>query len=532
MQNVTEYTGNAGLGLGGNADIPAIATVDLESLNRTADRLQMQNAAQNQEIFRQKVADRDKLYEALSSGDIKVGAIRDEDRPRMKEALDKLEEAYFKRMKVGVYDPDAHNEYNKRFRDAQDVATQAQLRKVFFDTENLALSKETLPRKQEARKANLDKYFKDDFYKLPTPYQQTLDHDFSKIQKYPQKVTTTKPDPKNRFMNIKETKTDLLSTFLQADKAFKEDREERQDQIGLFESYQQMHPLELKNEIAKFNTRLRPYGKEAEIKFDEETGAINESTPEFAAKWAMAIDPQLSAEESLLDEGKLKVENFKLNQTKEANLNKYRQGQLAIQRDNLSFKKEQARKLNVSEQLGNSAKAYAEGLFEKLTGLADENGNISPEKLKTLTPDELKYLGTGGTTDNKFALTPQSLENVQSARITPEGSLELSRKSERTSLGGTKPTQTKTIDLKQVAGNKLAEEMILTTGKEGVNYNTLIDLYDTKPPKKETTATAPPKGSKKIDLSNYDIPKGAKVVYSKDGATVLGYELNGQKFKF
>jgi len=186
--------------------------------------------------------------------------------------------------------------------------------------------------------------------------------------------------------------------------------------------------------------------------------------PDSETKEALRANPNWLADAKL-----------KLDQQEAANLNKYRMGQLAIDRDRLNFDKTKARSAGASQDMANSAKEYAVQLFGKLSKLTDANGVISAENMKKLTAEEKKYLGTATTVDNKFSISPLGDGyTISSMRITPEGMLEV------TSVEGEGKdavSNTLVIDPKQVAGNKLGDEMTLTTGKEGVNYNSLISLY-------------------------------------------------------
>lgn len=541
--DILSYTGSGGLG--SNADIPAISDKNLDAINQTADRLLLLNAAQNQELFRQKVRDRDKLIEAIDSGSISVGDLLERDMPLVKEGLQRLDEAYFKRIKKGINDLDAASEYKKALREAQDRVTQAQARKVFNDTENIALSKETLPRKQSARKANLDKSL-GSFWSDMTPYQQALDYDFDKIKTYPVATTTELPADKNRpYEKGKRTSYDLGQITREATKDFLEDNVERENQMGLFNSFQSMPAQQAWGEMQPMIKRLEEYNKIRGLKpgdpghaatdiiatdpngqpvvTPQGTLLINKKVPEFAALWSLASVPKFAEDVWEVDKGKIDIGKLKLDQVEAANLNRYRMGQLAIDRDRLNFDKAKAKAAGVPGDVANSAKAYAVGLFTKLTSLADANGVISSENLKKLTADELKYLGAANVEENNFSLTPLGISDDSKVRITPDGTLEIIE------TGGfaNRSVNRTTVDLKQVAGNKLGEEMTLTTGKEGINYNNLVDLYDLKPVSgKEPNAAQPTKKEiKRSDISakaaaaGYS-PKEYEALLKKNGVTI------------
>ena len=188
-----------------------------------------------------------------------------------------------------------------------------------------------------------------------------------------------------------------------------------------------------------------------------------------------------------------------------------------------------AKASGASEDMALSAKKYAEALMDKLNKLKDAGGIITKDKLRLLTADELKYLGAAKTSENQFSLTPLSLQGVGSIVIDSDGTIKTFTGDPSIKGGALGEQKGQSINIATIATNKLGDEMVTTTGKEGYNFNNLIPLYQSSqqptPEPKKTTET------QTADLSQYDIPKGATVVYSKDGK-VLGYELKGKKYKF
>lgn len=308
------YRGDAGLGLGANASIPVTTPKELDVINQTARDIYLTGVQRNQQLFQQKIKDRDELLKAIDSGDIKVGQLLEKDTPIVKEGLDNLDKAWAQRMKRGVNDIDAQLAYNKAKRDAQDRVTQAQARKVFFDQEQGALSKETLGRKQDARKKNLNDVIDGGFWKNLTPYQQTQDFDFDPINAYAKPVTTEFTDPKNPLIKGKKTIYDYNQVQGQAQKDFLENNDRREDQIGLLGSFQQLPPEKLAPAVDAIQKRLQEYNKQrgfiegqpGYVELNVAKGPngevmINENVPDFAAKWALANQPNYVSQTSEFD---------------------------------------------------------------------------------------------------------------------------------------------------------------------------------------------------------------------------------------
>lgn len=505
---VTNYTGNAGLGSGSNPQIPVIANEDFDSVNRTGQQLMQQNMMQNKALFDQKIKDRDTLLAEIDSGNIRVGDILEPDTAYVKEGLDGLDKAWEERMKKGVNDIDAQRKYKKALRDAQDRVTQAQGRKVFYDQESQALSKETLPRKQQARKQNLDSVVGGGFWKDIMPYQQTLDNDFDVIKAYPKLQKTTVTDPKRPLYKGERSFVDYDQVKAESGKDFLENIENREYQIGLLKGYQDMPAQKANEELKAIQNRLNEYnskrglapgqqGFAAPIKIATNPDGtpvltpdgkmiIDESVPDFAAKWALAAQPQYVQEDFKVDPGALNIAEL----DERTRHNKAMEG-LDRSRLSLAFKEFDLKSnaAGATQQMAESAKQYAEGLIGKLNGMRDASGLISRQNLSKLTNDELKYLGIGKTEENKFTLTPLKIDDNTKILLEDDGTIKVFRGGTSKSLG----TQSgSSIDIKTIATNKLGDEMIQTTGKEGYNFNNLIELY--KP-----TGTA--QESKQVELS-------------------------------
>lgn len=168
-----------------------------------------------------------------------------------------------------------------------------------------------------------------------------------------------------------------------------------------------------------------------------------------------------------------------------------------------------AKGVKVAEEVAKSASSYATTLYEKLNSLKDANGFIPKEKLTSLTSDELKYLGTATTTDNKFSLSPLNGDRLTKLKINDDGTISVFE-NVSSGTGAAKvitEVQRPNIEVKTIAINKLGDEMTQATGKEGINFNDLIPLYKSGTEKPKTAAKSYTVGSK--TLTSDQIVKGA-----------------------
>lgn len=317
--------GNANLGLS-DVKIPVGTNTDLENLTRIGDQIMYQNMAQNKYLFDQKLKERDQLLSNISSGDIKVGDLLEDDTAIVKEGLDDLDKAWEEMIKKGKNDLGAQSTYKKALREAQDRVTQAQGRKVFYDAESVAAAKETLPRKQSARKENLDKVVKGGFWKDLTPYQQMQDLDIQgSILSTAKRVETPFTDPKSLTKGTRSM-FDYEKTQLANKDNFLNDVNKRYDQEQLMKSIQSLPPQDFVETVTSMNNRIKEYnnlkglkpgqeGYVAEIVYEVDpktaTAQIKESLPDFAAKYTLSREKPFSGGTEEFDKDRA---NFQLGQ--------------------------------------------------------------------------------------------------------------------------------------------------------------------------------------------------------------------------
>ncbi len=423
MDNLLRYTGDKNLGLGSNADVPAIPDKNLDVLNNTLDRLQVQNAARNQQLFQQKIRDRDALIGAIDSGKIKVGDLLEQDMPTVTEGLQKLDDAYFDRIKKGVNDLEAARAYKKALRDAQDRVTQAEARKVHYDTLNGEIAKEKLPRKQEAMKKHLDQTINSGFFKDLTPFQQAQDLDIAgSILSTAATATEQFTDPKNPLMKGKRTLFDYDKTYLANKDNFLNDVNKQHDQEQLIKAVQSQSPREFKETIDAINARIGEYNTlknlskgqpgyvtEVDFAIDPASGRpmINEPLPDFAAKYTLAHQTPFSSVETKFDKDQA---TYLQDQKELASIDAYRKGQLANDRNRLGFDwakfnyGTEEDKFGASTVINEAKDIIGKGVETKVEGpgggvvlrigdptLLKQFGNIDKEGNVTNVPDAIDY---------------------------------------------------------------------------------------------------------------------------------------------
>lgn len=328
------YRGDPALGFGANGDVPVSNPDELGFANQNLRDIALQDH-QNQIIkYKQAIDDRDKMYEALQQGTIKVPDILDSDRTVVNNALDKQTQAYTDWMKKGYGNLDGAAAYKKATQAASEAVTQAAARKLFFDKENNDISKEPLPKFQQARKDNLNKNLSN-FWGDLVPYEPAARLDMGRVDKYVTPFTTEIDDDKNHplekgtrsYFSYRDALKNANTDFLTPDGSYNLQQ--------LHDTLQGMDPMDLYNKIKGVNQELNRYNVERGLnpgdpdyaspiqgvpQYDQNKNlsglALNEPVGALAAKMALAGQQKYQSDSWALDktkeaEAKLNIEKQK-----------------------------------------------------------------------------------------------------------------------------------------------------------------------------------------------------------------------------
>lgn len=522
---ILSYPGSGGLG--SNADIPVSHGQPLEFVNQTIRDIGLRDAQKNMMIYQQKVKDRDKMLELLDSGDVKVGDTLKDDLPIVRKALDNQTKVFYDWMKKGVGDIEGAMAYKKATQDARDAATQAQARKKLSDDEQKAIGTEKLPKFAEARQQNLKKNLSD-FWGDWTPYQQFQSLDIDPITKFAQPVQTVLPEDKNHpYQKGKRTYVSFTDA-LQNAQNYGLTPEGSYNLQTFHDTLKEMSPIELSDKIKSVNKQLDRYNKERGLIKDDADFAKpilavstvgpngkmivdfhQEPLDQLAAKFSIAQHPNFQMDVWDVDKGKIDIGNLQRQE-------RHERAQEGIEWANVNFKNKEfddkVKRLGLPNQVAESAKDYAKALQTKLNLLKDDKGVISKDKLSKLTGDELKYMGAAIMDQGKFSIKALDPSEIGEIKIDDNGNINIM------SVGTDKKPaeQLTTVNASQIATNKLGEEMTLTSGKEFMNYNSLIDLYGGKKPEEPPPAPklqTPVKNKK----GKYPLPTGQPKTIEQGG---------------
>lgn len=171
------YRGDAGLGLGANADIPAInPKANLDIINQAARDILLLNHENNIRLYQQKINDRDNTLKLLAEGQVSSGDIDPNDRVYYDQAKKDAKDAFFKMIKSGgLNNPNAVKEYYDKVGTLKDVAVHAQGRQLEWKKLEQEKANQVLPDDIAMYDNHIKTERGKDFWQTVNPIQKAFD---------------------------------------------------------------------------------------------------------------------------------------------------------------------------------------------------------------------------------------------------------------------------------------------------------------------------------------------------------------------
>jgi hypothetical protein len=175
--DLVSYTGNAGLGLGANADIPAtgINTNVIDDTNKT---LMLLNHENNINKYKQKIADRDKLYTLLDTDQTQSGDIDPIYEPAYEKARKEHDDAFYDMVQNGGIDNTAaYEKYMQTGTTLKNTVTHLQANTLGLKALKTQQAAEPVKAHQEAIQQHIDAQRAKGADGVVDPYQTALQFD-------------------------------------------------------------------------------------------------------------------------------------------------------------------------------------------------------------------------------------------------------------------------------------------------------------------------------------------------------------------
>jgi hypothetical protein len=310
MANLTEYTGNAGLGLGSTpgAAAPLGPNDNLKVIQDAGRDIMLLDAERNTKLFQQKINDRDNLTKLILNNQVSAGEIDPKYHKEYDDAKADVEKAYDE-WGGNPNDTKGYRAYQEKVTHLQDVATHAQVNTLELKKLIQQRAEQTLPWKQKELDQHIEEQKNKDFWDHVDPYQQMFGGSVDDINKLLHTTTTSTMSP-NGLWKYDLTKSDFAGTLKNAQNEYLNNGKTAEDMRWLLGSIENYDPKLKEKAIASLNGQLKKYNDEMGLKpgdpgyVDDVELVKDESNPnvshiraapaDFAAKWALAQQEKFS----------------------------------------------------------------------------------------------------------------------------------------------------------------------------------------------------------------------------------------------
>lgn len=264
MADIVGYTGNAGLGIGSNPNIPVASPNDnLKVINDTSRDIMLLDSERNMKLYQQKIKDRDSLTQLILQNQVSTKDIDEGYLPKFLSIKRDAEKAYdqwggdFSNIK-------GYKKYQDTISGLQDYAAHAQTNTASLKKLKQERAAETLPWKQQ----QLDKWIdqqegktKQDPWAVVDPYQNLFSFSIDPINKL-YKTTTGTSFSADGLFKYEDTFGDYNATLKNAQNEYLNNGETSEDMRQFFQKVEQYDPLLKKRFVESLNGQLKKYNTE------------------------------------------------------------------------------------------------------------------------------------------------------------------------------------------------------------------------------------------------------------------------------
>lgn len=309
MAVLTEYTGNAGLGVGSSgASAPLGPNDNLKVINDTSRDIMLLDAERNTKIFQQKVKDRDDLTDLILKNQVKAGEIDPKYHHEYDSAQADVEKAY-DAWGGNFNDKDGYRKYQEKVTHLQDVATHAQTNTIELKKLIQQRSQETLPWKQKELDDHIAKQQSKDFWGHVDPYQQMFSFSIDPINKL-YKTTTTSVTSPDKLWKMDITHSDYAGTLKAAQGEYLNHGEASEDMRQFLDKVDNYDPVQKQAFVESINSQLQKHNGQLGLQPGDPGYAdpiqtvmgpdnkmhVKASPVDFAAKYALAQQDKFLAQ--------------------------------------------------------------------------------------------------------------------------------------------------------------------------------------------------------------------------------------------
>lgn len=494
---IVNYRGDANLALG-SSGIETVGVGDTSYINQTGRDLALNSFARNRMMWEADRQDLAVARKAIDDGQVTVGDVLEHDRPIVWDAKKKVEQVY-KEVGGNLADPKNYAKWKAAVNNANEIAKQAQ--KNYLSVQGDLNKKQSTDNPYDHQKidANIRNQMGKGFWADYEPYAAITDFDLKTVQQpvsYGQVQTKREGDYNVASQILDVTKT--LDNY-QKQWALPQNRE----QFNRFVNDYFSHPnfqedIKKKNEIlAGINQKLGL--KEGDKNFLSPIDPTKDRADQVAAKIAIAdSEPVLSKKEYASAEIDDQLKRAQL-----AQADKHFWASYGLQKEELEQKKTLLANKGVPSSVTTAASQEVNALINKLSNIGfktkESNSDdiyIPYEKLKTLSPRELRLLGVPSGTGSDFEIKNIDLTTggIHGLVFKKDGSIVKVKENrkEGNSYKYDGSTEEVIADKAQLFNNALTTTLLNTSGKEPQLFNDIVPyLYNQQSTPSTTSTTAP-----------------------------------------
>lgn len=297
---LSNYVGNAGLGVGGNADIPVVGDNNLNVINNTVRDIQLLDNQKNMQMFQQKIQDRDNLTNLLLQNQVPPGEIEPQYQKYYDEASKKVQDE-FDSWKGNFNDTKGFQKYIGAVKDLQHVATHSRTNTEQLKQLQQQQAAETLPTKKKAIGDWIDRQKKQDFWNPVNPYQQMHDLNMDTFKGFVQDFTAQERDKTNPTVLNDTSYVDFDDILRKSRSAYINDLDKANDIQQLYDKFSAYDQPQLTKTLDAMDGQIDKYNQQRGFQEGQKgfvphvnravvsgTTMIKEPMTDFAAKYALA----------------------------------------------------------------------------------------------------------------------------------------------------------------------------------------------------------------------------------------------------
>jgi len=178
---ILDYTGNAALGTGANANIPVYnPNSNLDTINDTAKNIAYLNHDNAIKLYDQKIKDRDTTLDLLAKGEIASGKIDPNDRPYYDDARKKVEDSFYDMANNGGINNTAkYKDYLDKASALKNVVDWAQGRQIELGKLQQESADQTTPEDKALYDQHIQQQQQKPFWQPIDPIQKAFKYDIN-----------------------------------------------------------------------------------------------------------------------------------------------------------------------------------------------------------------------------------------------------------------------------------------------------------------------------------------------------------------